>query len=54
MTREILVHLNVTVPEGDDRLAEDIGTAIMGALEVGGDDESVSDLEIIVALVDEI
>lgn len=54
MPREILVHLNVQVPDGDDRPAEEIGQAIQGAIEVGSDNESVDGLTIEVALVDEI
>lgn len=54
MSRTILVHLNVTVPEGDDRSMEEIVAAIEGALEVGSDDESVRSLEIVTALAEEI
>lgn len=33
MTRNVLVHLNVSVPDDDDRTPEEIGTAIDCALE---------------------
>lgn len=54
MTRTVLVHLNVEVPDSDPRDADQIGEAISGALEVGSDDESVSGLTIVVALTDEV
>lgn len=52
--RTILVHLNVAVPADDDRSAEEIADALMAALEVGGDDESVVRLLPTVALAEEI
>jgi len=54
MKRVVLVHLNVEVPESDTRTAEEIGGAIYGALEVGSDNDAVRDLDIAVALTDEI
>lgn len=44
--RTILVHLNVTVPVGDDRNADEIADAILAAIEVGSDDDSVRSLGI--------
>lgn len=49
-----LVHLNVTAPEGDERTADQVATAISGALEVGSDDESLDGLTIEVVLAEEI
>lgn len=49
-----LVHLNVTAPEGNGRTAEQIATAISGALEVGSDDESLDGLTVDVVLAEEI
>jgi len=46
MTRTILVHLNVTVPDEDDRTADKIADALLGAIEVGSDDDSVRGLAI--------
>lgn len=44
--RTVLVHLNVTVPPADTRSADEIAQAILGALEVGSDDDSVRDLTV--------
>lgn len=52
--REVVVHLNVGVPEADERDADQIGAAIMSALEVGRDDDSVRDLDVVVALAEEV
>jgi len=52
--RTILVHLNVTVPDGDYRSIGAIAEAIEGAIQVGSDDPSLSSLIIHVAAVDEI
>ena len=52
--REILVHLNVEAPDSDTRTADEIAAAIMAALEVGSDDESVSALIIVPAMSEEI
>jgi hypothetical protein len=54
LTRTVLVHLNVEVPAEDPRTAEQIGRALMGALEVGSDDESVYYLRPALALADEV
>lgn len=51
--REVLVHLNVAVPDGDQRDADQIRDAVMGALEVGSDDESLHGLEIVCPLAEE-
>lgn len=50
--RTILVHLNVEVE--DDRPAEEIAQAILGAIEVGQDDDSVRDLRISAPLAEEV
>lgn len=52
--REVLVHLNVQVPDDDPRDAEQIGEAIGAAIEVGSDNEALEGLEVAVALVDEV
>ncbi len=51
---EILVHLNVTAPSGDKRNANQIADAILAAIEVGQDDDSVRDLEIVCPLAEAI
>lgn len=52
--RTVLVHLNVE-PAGDDaRNADDIADAIMAALEVGSDDDSVRGLAVSVTLAEEL
>jgi hypothetical protein len=53
-TREILIHLNVTVPDGDQRDSDEIERAVMGALEVGSDHDDLRGLEIVAALSEEI
>ena len=52
--RTILIHLNVTVPDGDEREADEIAKAVMAAIEVGSDDESVSELEVTCTLAEEV
>lgn len=52
--RTILVHLNVAVPEEDERSAEQIADAVLGAIEVGSDDDSVRDLAITAPLAEEV
>lgn len=42
--RTVLLHLNVEVPADDDRPVSEIVAAVLGAIEVGSDDESVSGL----------
>lgn len=54
MPRTILVHLNVEVPDEDERNPNQIADAIMGALEVGQDDDTVRDLVITAPLADEV
>lgn len=54
MPREILVHLNVEVPDSDTRDPRDIADAITGALEVGSDDDSVRNLTIVAPLAEEV
>lgn len=54
MERTILIHLNVEVPDGDERSVETIEAAVRGALEVGDDDDSVGGLTITVALAEEV
>lgn len=54
MPRTILVHLNVEVPDEDDRSADQIADALLGALEVGGDDDSVRDLKVIAPLAEDV
>jgi hypothetical protein len=44
MPRTILVHLNVSVPDGDERGADEVADAILAAIEVGSDDDSVRSL----------
>ena len=46
MPRTILVHLNVTVPDSDKRNADEVADAILAAIEVGSDDDSVRELGI--------
>ena len=52
--RTVLVHLNVEVPAEDQRDADKIADAIMAALEVGSDDESVYYLQPIVTLAEDV
>ena len=54
MPRTILVHLNVEVPEGDERTVEEIEESILAAIIVGSDDDSVRDLIITIPLAEEI
>jgi hypothetical protein len=54
MTRRILVHLNVEVPEDDQREPDEIGEAIVAAAHVGSDDDSVRDLVVHNALSEEL
>lgn len=51
--RTVLVHLNVEVPAGDPRTPNQIADAIIGALEVGSDDDSVRDLKPLATLAEE-
>lgn len=52
--RTVLVHLNVQVPRSDTRPEREIIEAIEGALSVGWDDDSVRNLNIYVALAEQI
>jgi hypothetical protein len=52
--RTILVHLNVEVPAKDDRPADVIAAALYDAISVGSDDDSVRDLEVVVAFAEEV
>ena len=54
MTRTILIHLNISAPDDDERAPEEIAEAIRGAIEVGSDDEHLDDLTIVTALVEEL
>ena len=54
MSRTILVHLNVTAPDSDTRDAGEIAGALLGALEVGQDEDSVRELTVEVALAEDI
>jgi hypothetical protein len=52
--RTVLIHLNVEAPDDDPRTAEEISAAVMGAVEVGSDDDSVSGLVIEAVLTEEV
>ena len=54
MPREILIHLNVEVPESDTRSAEEISDAISGALEVGSDNEILEGISWQIPLAEDI
>jgi hypothetical protein len=54
MAATVLIHLNVTVPDGDPRNADQIADAILAAVEVGSDDYSVRDLTIVCPLAEAI
>jgi hypothetical protein len=54
MTRTILVHLNVDVPEPDSRTANEIADALLGAIEVGSDDDSVRELGVVCLMAEEV
>lgn len=54
MPRTVLVHLNVGVPDDDTRTAGEIAEALLGALEVGSDDDSVRDLDVTAPLAEQI
>lgn len=54
MARTILIHLNVEAPDTDERTADQIADAILAALEVGSDDNSVRELEIVAPLAEEV
>jgi hypothetical protein len=46
LSRTVLIHLNVQVPDGDERNADEVADAILAAIEVGSDDDSVRALGI--------
>lgn len=52
--RETLVHLNVAVPDGDSRTADEIADALLAAIEVGSDNEAVRDLKVVCPLAEDI
>lgn len=52
--REFLVHLNVDAPATDGRNANEIADAILGAFEVGSDDDSVRDLAVVCPMAEEV
>ncbi len=52
--RTVLIHLNVDVPTGDGRSADQVADAILAAIEVGSDDDSVRDLTLHLPLAEEI
>jgi hypothetical protein len=54
MSRTILVHLSVDAPASDGRSANEIADALLAALEVGGDDDSVRSLEVVCPLAEEV
>jgi hypothetical protein len=54
MPRTVLVHLNVEAPDSDTRTADQIADALMGALEVGADDDSVRELSVTAPLAEEV
>jgi len=54
MPREILIHMNVEVPEDDKRSAEEISQAIQGALEVGSDNEILEGISWQIPLAEDI
>lgn len=54
MSRTVLIHLNVQVPDEDARDATQIAQAVEGAIEVGSDDASVRGLVIEAVLSEEL
>lgn len=54
MSRTILVHLNVEAPDDDQRTADEIADAILAAIEVGSDDETVYYLKVAAPLAEEV
>jgi len=43
-SRTIVIHLSVQVPDDDQRTDDQIADAVIAAVEVGQDDDSVRDL----------
>jgi len=54
MPRTILIHLNVTVPDDDDRTTDEIIAAVCAMIEVVSDHDSVRDLAPTVVLAEEV
>lgn len=54
MPRTILVHLSIEVPDEDDRSADQIADALLAALEVGSDDDTVRDLVVVAPLAEDV
>lgn len=52
--REILIHVNVRVPESDSRSAEEIEKIFSGVLEVGSDTEELNGITSVIAFSEEI
>jgi hypothetical protein len=52
--RTVLVHLSVEVPAADQRDADGIADAVLAALEVGRDDETVYHLTWTVPMAEEV
>lgn len=49
MPRTVLMHMNVVVPDGDERSVPELVIALEAAIEVGSDDPTVRDLEVVLA-----
>jgi hypothetical protein len=49
MPRTVLMHMNVTVPDEDERTVPELVQALEGAIEVGSDDPTVNALEVVLA-----
>lgn len=54
MSRTILVHLNIEVPDDDRRSAEQIGANVEAALNISSDEPSRREENVEVALAEEI
>lgn len=54
MSRTILIHLNVEAHENDSRSAEEIAADVMGGIEVASEESPLSNLEIALALTEEL
>jgi hypothetical protein len=48
------MHMSVEVPDDDERSVDELVKAVEGAIEVGSDNPSVSGLEIVVVMAEEI
>lgn len=49
MPRTVLMHMNVVVPDDDVRSVPELVIALEAAIEVGSDDPTVRDLEVVLA-----